>query len=78
MKQYVVLCDDEGARILQDFVKPGLFKFIEVQGMSLSTAPAYALVTPIVPPLAQTVNPQPTPVQPAPNEASPVVEEVKY
>ncbi len=77
MKQYVVVAEEKGIQFLQENFMPGLFKFIEVQGMQLTGQNAYALVTPIVPPLTPAVVAPAIPAEPKAVEPA-ITEEIKY
>lgn len=80
MKQYVVVAEEKGIQFLQENFMPGLFKFIEVQGMPLTGQNAYALVTPIVAPITPAVVNTTAPAESKVEKPPEVVgiEEIKY
>jgi hypothetical protein len=67
MKQYMLICDENTVKDLEACFKPGLFKLIEIQGMTVPEQNVNVLVTPVVPPV-----PPMAPVN------CPVTDEVKY
>lgn len=63
-KQFLLICDENGMKVLQALAFPNLIQFLEVQGMKLNGEDKYnLLVTPIVAPFSQTI------AEPTPQEA---------
>lgn len=51
MKQYLVVCDEEGAQYLSALLMPNRMQFIEVQGVKMNGDHNYnILITPVIAP----------------------------
>jgi hypothetical protein len=63
MKQYLMLCDENGLQYLRAILRPETIQFLEVQGMNVGTDNKFnVLVTPVlapVPPVEGQVPPEP-------------------
>lgn len=53
MKQYLMLCDEEGRKSLEALFRREAVQFLEVQGMGMGGQPYNLMVTPIMPPVPQ-------------------------
>lgn len=51
MKQYLLMCDENGYEQLKSLFKPESIQFLEVQGMNMQGGNVNVLVTPILPPV---------------------------
>ncbi len=56
MKQFLMLCDENGVQFLRSLIRPETIQFLEIQGMNVGTDNKFnVLVTPVVPPLTPVV-----------------------
>ena len=62
MKQYLMMCNEQGKSILEFIYKDQAVQFLEVQGMTMAGNNVNIIVTPIQPPLP----PMPTSEEPLP------------
>ena len=60
MKQYLLMCNEQGMQVMKYLYKEQGIQFLEVQGMAMAGNNVNLMVTPILPPLP----PMPIPEQP--------------
>ncbi len=68
MKQYLLLCDEQGMNVLKHAFKESTVQFLEVQGINLNAENKLnLLVTPVIAPVTPATLPQPPapPAEPA-------------